>query len=64
MESLINEYIEKFGEMPIIIGMFWSDQEKLKENIKQAIKNNKPYNEYDLLLEEEKKAFDNGELVF
>ena len=64
MNELINNYAIIFGEEPNIIGMFWNNQEKLVENIKKAIKDNKPYNEYNLLSDEEKKAFDKGELLF
>lgn len=64
MESLINKHINKFKKEPIIIGMFWNNQEQLILNMEKAIKDNKPYNEYELLSDEEKKAFDSGELVF
>lgn len=64
MNDLIEKYFEKFNEKPYIIGMFWNNQEQLIENIKKAIETNKPYNEYELLLDEEKKAFDKGELLF
>ena len=64
MESLINDYIKAFNKEPYIIGMFWNNQEQLIQNIEKAIKDNKPYNEYELLSDEEKKAFDSGELFF
>lgn len=64
MESLINKYIKAFNKEPYIIGMFWNNQEQLILNIEKAIKDNKPYNEYELLSDEEKKAFDNGDLLF
>ena len=64
MENLISEYIKAFNKEPYIIGMFWNNQEQLALNIEKAIKDNKPYNEYDLLSDEEKKAFDSGELFF
>ena len=60
----ILDYIEYFGQEPNIIGMFWNNQEQLILNIEKAIKDNKPYNEYELLSDEEKKAFDSGELFF
>jgi len=60
----IKDYIKKFGEEPYIIGMFWYDSEKVAESIIKAIETNKPYNEYELLTDEEKKAFDDGELLF
>lgn len=58
------EYIKKFNEEPYMIGMFWDNPTKLEENIENAIKTNKPYNEYDLLSDEDKKSFDKGELLF
>lgn len=64
MKDLIKKYFEKFDKEPYIIGMFWNNQEQLILNIEKAIEDNKPYNEYELLSDEEKKAFDNGELVF
>ncbi len=64
MENLIKGYIKKFGKEPYIIGMFWNNQEQLIQNIEKAIEDNKPYNEYELLSDEEKKAFDSGELIF
>ena len=67
MNSLIEkikEHEEKFNEEPIIIGMFWQNPKKVFDNIKKAIEINKPYNEYNLLSDEDKKAFDKGELLF
>lgn len=64
MKDLIKKYFEKFNKEPYIIGMFWNNQEQLILNIEKAIKDNKPYNEYELLSDEEKKAFDSGKLLF
>ena len=64
MKDLVEKYFEKFNKEPYIIGMFWNNQQQLIQNIENAIKTNKPYNEYDLLSDEEKKAFDKGELLF
>ena len=64
MESLINDYVKAFNKEPFVIGMFWNNQEQLALNLEKAIKDNKPYNEYELLSKEEQKAFDNGELLF
>ena len=61
---MINEHIKAFNKEPYIIGMFWNNQQQLIQNIINAIKTNKPYNEYDLLSDEEKRAFDKGELLF
>ena len=55
---------EVFKKEPYIIGMFWHSPEIVVENILQAIKENKPYNEYEMLTKEEQKAFDKGELLF
>ena len=60
----LDKHNQKFNKEPYIIGMFWNNQEQLIENIINAIKTNKPYNEYDLLSDEEKKEFDKGELLF
>lgn len=57
-------HIKKFNEEPNIIGMFWNNPSLVIDNISKAIKDNKPYNEYELLSKEEQKAFDKGELVF
>lgn len=57
-------YIKKFGTEPNIIGMFWSDKDKIYDNLKNAIKTNTPYDEYELLTDEEKIAFDKGLLLF
>lgn len=64
MKDLVEKYFEKFNKEPYVIGMFWNNQQQLIQNIINAIKTNKPYNEYDLLSDEEKKAFDKGELLF
>lgn len=64
MENLIKQHNDIFGINPKIMGLFWNNPKQLKENIEKAIKDNKPYNEYELLSKEEKKAFDNGELLF
>jgi hypothetical protein len=64
MENLIKKHIDKFNKEPLIIGLFWDDIKKLSENIYKAIEDNKPYNEYEILTKEEKKAFDKGELLF
>jgi len=58
------EHIEKFKKEPVIIGLFLDEPLEVDRNIKQAIKDNKPYNEYELLSKEEQIAFDSGSLVF
>ena len=64
MKDLVEKYFEKFNKEPYIICMFWNNQQQLIQNLTNAIETNKPYNEYDLLRDEEKKAFDKGELLF
>ena len=64
MDSLIKRYIEQFGEEPKIIGLFWNDQEQVTNNIIDSMDNNKPYNERDLLSENDLELFDKGELFF
>ncbi len=59
-----DKHKEIFGVEPNIIGMFWFDNEILIDNIIKAIETNKPYDEYELLSDDEKKAFDNGDLLF
>ncbi len=60
----ITKHTNKFKIEPFVLGMFWNDRKQETKNILQAIKDNKPYNEYELLTDEEKKAFDSGQLVF
>ena len=63
-DDIYQEYINFFGKKPNIVGMYWNNQEMVEENIKKAIKDNKPYDEYELLTDEEKKLFDKGDLFF
>ena len=58
------ENYDKFRTLPVIIDKNKNDIVKLINNIKKAIETNKPYNEYELLSDEEKKAFDKGQLLF
>lgn len=64
MDKIINIHIKKFKAKPIFVGKYWKDKGILIDEIEKAIINNKPFNEYDLLSDKEKKAFDSGELVF
>ena len=64
MKNLIKEHKQKFNKEPNIIGMYWNNPNLVIENIIKAIETNTPYNEYELLTDEEKKAFDNGDLLF
>ena len=60
----ISQHKEKFNKEPNIIGVFWFDNKILSDNIIKAIETNTPYDEYELLSDEEKIAFDRGELLF
>ncbi len=62
--EIMQAYIERFGKKPYVIGMFWSDRERFNQNLLDAIKSGVPYNEYELLDDDEKKAFDEGSLLF
>lgn len=64
MKEAIDKYVKLFGEKPNIIGMFWYDQNQIIENIENAIKSGKKYNELDLLTEKEKESYLKGDLVF
>jgi len=64
MKELINEYKKVFREEPNIIGMFWNDLERLEQNIENAIKTGKKYNELDLLTDEQRKSFLKGDILF
>jgi hypothetical protein len=60
----IIDYILKFNEEPVIIGMFWNKPDILEQNIKNAIKTGKKYNELDLLTDEQRKSFLKGDILF
>lgn len=64
MENLIKEHKDTFGVEPNIIGMFWNRPDIIISNIIKAIETNKPYDEYEMLSDDEKKAFDDGDLLF
>ena len=59
-----DKHKEHFGKEPNIIGMFWDDPQLVEDNIIKAIETNTPYDEYELLTDEEKIAFDKGLLLF
>ena len=64
MEESIREHIEAFGIEPNIIGMFFNDQEKIIDGIEEAVENGQPYDEYLMLSDDQKKAWDSGNLKF
>ncbi len=55
---------EKFGVKPNVIGLLWQHPEEILEGIKKAIEDNKPYDEYLMLSKEDRKAWNDGHLVF
>jgi len=57
-------HMDKFGKEPRIIGMWWSDPDRLIENIEKAVETGKEYDEYEQLSKEDQIAYDAGELDF
>jgi len=57
-------HVKAFKVKPNIIGMFWDDPEAVRLGIIKAIQDKKPYNEYNLLSDDGKTAYDNGSLLF
>lgn len=64
VDKNIEAYKSKFHKEPNILGMFWNDPQQLEDNLVKAIETNTPYDEYELLADEEKIAFDKGMLLF
>jgi hypothetical protein len=62
--EIMQAYIQKFGKKPYVIGMFWNNRERFNQNLLDAIESGVPYNEYELLVDDKKKAFDEGDLLF
>ena len=62
--NLISKHKSKFNKEPNIIGMFWNDPQQLDDNLQNSIETNTQYDEYQLLTDEEKIAFDKGLLLF
>lgn len=60
----IKLHIEAFGIEPIIIGMFWDDQDRTERNVMRAIKAGKPYDELSMLEKEDRKSYNSGGLFF
>jgi len=60
----IKQHIDKLGKKPNIIGMYWNSDEKLIAGLIKAVEDNKPYDEYLMLSKENRKAWDDGHLVF
>ena len=64
LKEMLQAHREFFGVEAYTIGMFWSDPESVISGIAEAFEAGKPYNEYLMLSEEERKAFDDGHLLF
>jgi len=65
LDPVIVRHIEKFGVAPKYIGANWDmDRDDIKKLIEESIEKGIPYDEYEMMSEEEKRQFDNGEFVF
>lgn len=64
INSAIEKHFNKFKIEPNIIGLYFENPKQVYDNILKAIEKNKPYDEYELLSIEQKKAFDMRELLF
>ena len=60
---LILKHVELFGVEPNCIGMI-QDWERFNELLKEAIEKGETYDEYKMLSEEERKAYNKGDLLF
>ena len=49
---------------PNVIGLLWNDLDKKIDLLIEAIKDDEPYDEYQMLSKESQEAFDKGGLVF
>jgi len=54
-------HVEKFGKEPVFLGFITS--ERVIEQIKESIKNNKPVDDYEDLTPDQKRDYDNGVLL-
>lgn len=64
ISKILKQYNQKFNKDPKIINKLWREPEKLYYSLRNAIETNTPYDEYELLTDEEKIAFDKGMLLF
>ena len=64
MDNLIRDHIEDFGVEPIIIGLLFYSSSELFNEVKKAIENGEPYNEYEQLSNKDKELYDKGLLLF
>ena len=63
LEKVTEEHKKHFGIDPVLLDTF-NDPMLLAEEIIKAIQQNKPYDEYKDLPEEDKEAYDKGRLIF
>lgn len=64
LEELKAEHKEEFGIDPVIIGLYWNNEEKLIDALDRAIEEGTPYDELSKLSPSEREAYESGELVF
>lgn len=62
--KLILQHEDKLGVKPIIIGIFWNNQDELIKMLKKSIANKEKYDEFELLTPAQKREFLMGELFF
>jgi hypothetical protein len=62
LSAEIERHEQEFGVEPIIIGLFWDDPDKIQKNIIDAIEKGKPYNEEEMLDDDDLEAFEEGNL--
>ena len=59
-----NLHKEKYGIKPNVIELLWKDQDKQIKLLIEAVEGDRPYDEYKMLIKDQQKAFDKGELFF
>ena len=64
IEQLNKEHYQKFGKEPVVIGMFWSSQERMIDLLDEALEKNIHYDEYKMLSKDEQDLYDQGDLLF
>ena len=57
-------HMEAFGCEPDTIGLYWNDREKQADLIMTSIEAGYPYSDYDQMTEDQRKAYDSGDLLF
>ena len=59
----VQAHIRKFGKEPVFIGQTWIDDPENIKLINDALIKGVPYDEYEMLNEEEKQMYDEGGLI-